>query len=617
MNEILIFNLTNGQRHHLRLDRNSPNFRLGSDKIEAAALHPLDPATQDFIEVAAAVFYADGEIPRGGATRPGMGANWRRKLRFEIPVRCPDLWTRPDIGAKLTETVRFLTDDDVEFVFSAGEEAAPLERYLDFATDQAAFHAEEAILFSGGLDSFAGALEVLATTRHNVVLISHRSASKVMTRQSDLAGWLTARFPGRIRHVKVEATRKGRESNDTTQRSRSLLFAAIGHAAAISFGCKRLNFYENGIVSHNLPISHQVVGTMATRTTHPRTMALLGDLMAMISADPPTLSNPYIWMTKREVVERIDRYGGSEMIETAVSCTHVWDQTNLHSHCGSCSQCLDRRFAILAAGLEAHDAKERYRVDVLLGPRGPGIARTLAVEWTRHAIAMAGIDDAAFFRRFALELTRSVSAFRDLPPNDTMTRILDLHRRHSQGVAKVLSAAIAEHSTALASHEIAPDSLLRLWIADDGQSDFDGGACAPDAPSLVAPEAEGDFVFDPGKPLEVRLRRTAHGLQVAVLGLADFEEPYSVLPHRLKDFHLQDLASGHLREDFRYQTIKRLHGPPLNEVATRKNVGRLRQQLAEAYFALVGFAPQGDLLIQSKNTAGYRIDPWANVVDFD
>ena len=422
MLEILITNLTNSQGHQLRLDRNSPNFRLGSDKIEAAALHPLDPATQDFIEVAAAVFYADGEIPRGDATRAGMGANWRRKLRFEIPVRNPKFWSRPDVTSKLTETVRFLTDDDVEFVFSAGEEAAPLERYLDFATDQAAFHAEEAILFSGGLDSFAGALEVLATSRHNVVLVSHRSAQKVKPRQDDLARWLGERFPGRIRHVKVEATRKGRESTDTTQRSRSLLFAAIGHAVAVSFGCKRLNFYENGIVSHNLPISPQVVGTMATRTTHPRTLELLGELMAMISGDAPAVSNPYVWMTKRDVVEHIDRFGGSAMIERAVSCTHVRDQTTLHTHCGSCSQCLDRRFAILAAGLEEYDPQERYLFDVLFGRHAPGVKRTLAIEWTRHAIGLARMDNASLARRFGLELTRSVSAFRDLPPNDTITR---------------------------------------------------------------------------------------------------------------------------------------------------------------------------------------------------
>ncbi len=38
---------------------------------------------------------------------------------------------------------------------------------------------------------------------------------------------------------------------------------------------RRPPLYENGIISHNLPISGQVVGTMATRTTHPLSLLLL------------------------------------------------------------------------------------------------------------------------------------------------------------------------------------------------------------------------------------------------------------------------------------------------------------------------------------------------------
>ena len=50
--------------------------------------------------------------------------------------------------------------------------------------------------------------------------------------------------------------------------------------------------------------------------------------------------------------------------------------TMLHPHCGQCSQCIDRRFAILAAGQEHEDPAEAYKVDLFLGEResraGPG-----------------------------------------------------------------------------------------------------------------------------------------------------------------------------------------------------------------------------------------------------
>ena len=203
------------------------------------------------------------------------------------------LWNRPEVLAALAETVRFLTDDQVAFRFTQRRQPEPIEGFLDLDPEGAAFNAEEVIMFSGGLDSFAGALEALASGTGKVLLVSHRSAPKVFRRQDALADWLAKRFPERIRHVRVEATRVGTDSHDTTQRSRSLLFAAIGHAVAQSFGTRRLSFYENGTVSHNLPISPQVVGTMATRTTHPQSINQLNRLLALIAPDATRISNAY------------------------------------------------------------------------------------------------------------------------------------------------------------------------------------------------------------------------------------------------------------------------------------------------------------------------------------
>jgi hypothetical protein len=37
----------------------------------------------------------------------------------------------------------------------------------------------------------------------------------------------------------------------------------------------------------------------------------------------------------------------------------------LHTHCGCCSQCLDRRFAVLAAHAADHDPVEMYKVELV------------------------------------------------------------------------------------------------------------------------------------------------------------------------------------------------------------------------------------------------------------
>lgn len=119
-------------------------------------------------------------------------------------------------------------------------------------------------------------------------------------------------------HVQVRAHRRGADAVETTQRSRSFLFTAMGYAAARALQAKRISFYENGVISHNLPISPQVIGTMATRTTHPQTLQKLGRLLDLLGEHIP-LGNPYEWLTKREVVERIATHGEAEQIKHAVT----------------------------------------------------------------------------------------------------------------------------------------------------------------------------------------------------------------------------------------------------------------------------------------------------------
>ena len=74
-------------------------------------------------------------------------------------------------------------------------------------------------------------------------------------------------------------------------------------------------------------------------------------------------------MTKTEVLERLHNLGASELIGKTTSCSSVRLRTRDEPLCGCCSQCLDRRFAILAAGLQSFDPAERYEVDLFLDGR--------------------------------------------------------------------------------------------------------------------------------------------------------------------------------------------------------------------------------------------------------
>ena len=101
------------------------------------------------------------------------------------------------------------------------------------------------------------------------------------------------RFPARITWVPARGHLVGVTARETTQRSRSFLYAALGYAAASLVGLSRISFYENGIVSLNLPISRQVIGTMATRTTHPLFLERAAELLSKVADQPFAIDNPY------------------------------------------------------------------------------------------------------------------------------------------------------------------------------------------------------------------------------------------------------------------------------------------------------------------------------------
>lgn len=86
-----------------------------------------------------------------------MGLRWRRTLRFVIPVRTPDLWSSIPVASALVETLSFLSDDEYEVEFRSLRNAPPFQHYFEFPVhERAGFAPDEVILFSGGLDSFAG-----------------------------------------------------------------------------------------------------------------------------------------------------------------------------------------------------------------------------------------------------------------------------------------------------------------------------------------------------------------------------------------------------------------------------------------------------------------------------
>ena len=452
------------QSLRLALHGRSPNVRLQILDISRRLLANVPDVLADLLEVASYVYAADSAISRGGKTDTQTGRRWRRKFRFEIPVRLPGLWSSDPVLSALVETLSFLSDDSYEFEFRAITDAPTMEEYFEFKDkEETAFTPDEVILFSGGLDSLSGTVEELVGYGKKVALVSHRSASKIAGAQKGLVDKLRSRFgANRVLHVPVWANLDGTLGKEPTHRTRSFLFAALGVVTARMFGRDSIRFFENGVVSLNLPPVAQVVGARATRTTHPQTLAGFQSLFSAVLGSDFGVDNPFTWMTKTEVIERIAANDCSDLIRDTRSCTRVHDMTRLHPHCGQCSQCIDRRFAVLAASQEHEDPAEAYKVDLFTDKRPVGPDREMALGYVRSASMVNRMEDTAFFARYG-EASRVVRHFSE-PADVVAERIFDLYRRHASAVCRVFDGAIASHSEALRQGDLPADSLLPLVV---------------------------------------------------------------------------------------------------------------------------------------------------------
>ena len=99
---------------------------------------------------------------------------------------------------------------------------------------------------------------------------------------------------------------------------------------------------------------------------------------------------PVAWKTKSEVVQVLADRGCADLISQTLSCTRVRESTKIRHHCGTCSQCVDRRFGILAADLAEYEPIYNYAIDLFIkGQHKPGPALTMVESYVVRAQKLA------------------------------------------------------------------------------------------------------------------------------------------------------------------------------------------------------------------------------------
>ncbi|HYG33894.1 MAG TPA: 7-cyano-7-deazaguanine synthase, partial [Clostridia bacterium] len=347
---VLPLNLWSG-----RCDRN--DIQLKMEDLHTALFKAVPMEFRDLLEIAAYVYCADQATRRGGKNVDGFGNEWRRHFVFRIPVRKPGFWNRSDVKTALQGVLEFLSEDYFEFEFVSGKNAPTMDEYFaNLVKGGPGDGVEGVVLFSGGLDSLAGAIEEAVAQKRRVLLVTHKSTDKLNGVHASLRARLGAKA-GKFAptHLYVRINKDSDLNRNYTQRTRSFLYAAVGATVALMQGLDLLRFYENGVVTMNLPVCAQVVGARATRTTHPRVLAGFETLFSLVAGSRFRVENPFVWDTKADVIKRIVKHGCGDLISASVSCAHTWTFSHEFPHCGTCSQCIDRRVGIVAAGAENFD----------------------------------------------------------------------------------------------------------------------------------------------------------------------------------------------------------------------------------------------------------------------
>ncbi len=123
----------------------------------------IESIYEDFLVFAASVYAIDKRVPRRELPGSEVTDNWTRKLEMCIPVINIQQWLL--VKGKLEEALNFLSGDIWSLTFRETK-----ERYRDFE-DRKKYSLiinkfDGVCLFSGGLDSFSGAIKLLQEERN-------------------------------------------------------------------------------------------------------------------------------------------------------------------------------------------------------------------------------------------------------------------------------------------------------------------------------------------------------------------------------------------------------------------------------------------------------------------
>lgn len=297
--------------------------------VQRAGLRPSEKIW-DFNTIALAVAAADNSL-----TRKYSADGWTRQIDLTVHLNDPGVWE--PAKQELEKTLRFLTGDFWSFTFKDNGVTPPRAKRLK------QFDCDCVSLLSGGVDSLAGAIDLVADN-HKPIFISQVVRGDAKT-QRDYAKRIR---PDSAHFQWSHKIHPPQGESEGSTRGRSIIFFAFAALAASALQGQpsspaKIYVPENGFISLNIPLNSGRMGSFSTKTTHPVYLKGIQNIWNEVGISL-NLIMPYQFKTKGEVLaECKNQQLLKELVFQSVSCGKY--RVYKMQHCGRCVPCLVRRAA--------------------------------------------------------------------------------------------------------------------------------------------------------------------------------------------------------------------------------------------------------------------------------
>lgn len=333
------------------------HYKICPSRLVDDQARELTARQVDLIRIGMAIQLADSWVRRSNAN------NGFRRVSLELDVLDHPFWANPETVNRLKQCVDFLSGGD-DWSFHFGRDVK-----TSHSRETSIVNRRDSnplvCLYSGGLDSAAGmAIRMAEIEGRDVIPVTVRSQShrsRTIRTQFDQIracgrcrrSQLHPREVGSFIHRRRLRSELGVRLREVTHRCRPFLFYAIAGLVADIEGANEIEVYESGIGAVNLPLERGRACWRTTRSTHPKYLRLMSDLVTDVNDSAVEFRLPFMSWTKGEMVRALVDIGLSDLARSSVSCImHPLRRGGNRRQCGYCPACIFRRQAMCVGGID-------------------------------------------------------------------------------------------------------------------------------------------------------------------------------------------------------------------------------------------------------------------------